>query len=167
MKHLPALAAALCLSLGAAAAHADCYTVLNAKGKIISQSPNPPVDMSKPLHETVPAKFGAGATMVFGIADGNCGKELENTWGSAARDAAIKGSGKKAVKRKATRKRRATRKAAAPDAAAAAPAADTAAAAPAAPRKARRRGHGDAPIDVTPAKGGGIREQVQPMHAAP
>jgi len=89
MKHLPALAAALCLSLGAAAAHADCYTVLNAKGKIISQSPNPPVDMSKPLHETVPAKFGAGATMVFGIADGNCGKELENTWGSAARDAAF------------------------------------------------------------------------------
>jgi hypothetical protein len=70
MKHTAIFIAAL---LVAAGAQASCYTVMNAKGDTVSESPNPPVDMSRQLHETVPAKYGPGATMVFGVADDNCG----------------------------------------------------------------------------------------------
>ncbi|MDO5288907.1 MAG: hypothetical protein Q4F13_04650 [Pseudomonadota bacterium] len=66
------------VSLGlAAGAQAACYTVLNAKGQIISESPNPPVDMSYQLHQTVPYKYGQGATLVFGSADPDCGQEVD------------------------------------------------------------------------------------------
>ncbi len=73
---LAALAAGLAL-LASAGAQASCYTVRDAKGNIISESPNPPVDMSKQLHETVPVKYGPGATMSFGLAEANCGKEID------------------------------------------------------------------------------------------
>lgn len=56
---------------------ADCYTVLDAQGKIISQTSSPPVDMSYPLHQTVTARYGQGARLVFGIDDENCGPETE------------------------------------------------------------------------------------------
>ena len=73
---------AIALVAGAAAlasisVQASCYIVRNAKGQIISESPNPPVDMSQPLHDTVPRKFGAGATMSFGVVDPDCGKEID------------------------------------------------------------------------------------------
>ena len=64
--------AALAL-LAAAGAQASCYTVLNAKGDIVSQTSTPPVDMARQLDQTVPQRFGAGADMVFGIADADCG----------------------------------------------------------------------------------------------
>ena len=57
----------------AAAAQAACYTVLDARGVVVSQTSTPPVDMSQPLHQTVPARYGSGAHMVFGLADENCG----------------------------------------------------------------------------------------------
>lgn len=63
--------------LAAAGAQASCYTVMGPKGEILSESPNPPVDMSYQLHQTVPYKYGPGATMVFGIADGNCGQAVD------------------------------------------------------------------------------------------
>lgn len=72
----PLLAAALAL-LAAASAQAGCYTVLNAKGDILSQTSTPPVDMARQLHQTVPQRYGAGADMVFGIADADCGPPAE------------------------------------------------------------------------------------------
>ena len=63
--------------LAAAAAQASCYTVLGPKGQVLSESPNPPVDMSYQLHQTVPYKYGPGATLVFGIADPNCGERID------------------------------------------------------------------------------------------
>lgn len=77
-KQLLILATAL---LAAAGAQASCYTVLGPKGDILSQSPNPPVNMSRPLHETVTNKYGPGAHMVFGIAEADCGQRVE-TWGN-------------------------------------------------------------------------------------
>ena len=68
--------AALAL-LAAASAQASCYTVLNAKGDIVSQTSTPPVDMALRLDQTVPQRYGAGADMVFGIADENCGPPAE------------------------------------------------------------------------------------------
>ena len=63
--------------LAAAGAQAGCYTVLNAKGDIVSQTSTPPVDMARQLDQTVPQRFGAGADMVFGIADADCGPPAE------------------------------------------------------------------------------------------
>jgi len=50
-----------------ATASAACFTVLNKDGQTIHQSASTPVDLSLPLHETVPARFGPGASMVFSM----------------------------------------------------------------------------------------------------
>ena len=63
--------------LAAAGAQAACYTVLGPQGQILLQSSTPPVDMSLHLHQTVPQRFGTGATMVFGIADPPCGPPVD------------------------------------------------------------------------------------------
>lgn len=65
------------LLVAAAGAQAACYTVVGPKGKVLSESTTPPVDMSYQLHQTVPYAYGQGATMVFGIADADCGTELD------------------------------------------------------------------------------------------
>ena len=62
MKQTIAFAAACIVSVGASAA---CYTVHQKDGTVAYQSQKTPVNMAYPLHETVPARFGAGATMVF------------------------------------------------------------------------------------------------------
>lgn len=55
--------------LGLASAQAlACYTVFDRENRVVYQSERAPVDMSRPLHETVPVRFGAGAHMIF---DGN------------------------------------------------------------------------------------------------
>ena len=65
------------LLLSAAGAQAACYTVMGPKGNIISETSTPPVDMRYQLHQTVPYKYGRGATMVFGLADANCGPAVD------------------------------------------------------------------------------------------
>ena len=45
-----------------------CFAVFDRDNRLVYQSERPPVDMSRPLHETVPSRFGAGAHMIF---DGN------------------------------------------------------------------------------------------------
>lgn len=129
MKKIAAFAATLFL---AATAQAGCYTVLNAKGEIISQTSTPPVDMRYQLHQTVPYKYGEGARLVFGSADPSCGEPADlydDSWRlKQAQAKAAKG------KKRATKKRRTTRRArtaAAAPAAQAAPAAAPAQAAPA------------------------------------
>jgi hypothetical protein len=62
---LPSLLAVAC-----AQAFAGCYTVYDSSNRIMFQSEKPPVDMSRPLHETVPARF-PGGSMVFDT-DGIC-----------------------------------------------------------------------------------------------
>lgn len=59
---------ALCplLALGAAQALA-CYTVYDEANRLVYQSQTPPVDMSRPLHETLPARF-PGGHMIFDAA---------------------------------------------------------------------------------------------------
>ncbi|HYD76928.1 hypothetical protein [Ramlibacter sp.] len=56
--------------LGAVAAFAAvpalaCYTVYDARGSIVYQAQQAPVDMSRPLHETMPRAF-PGGHLVFG-----------------------------------------------------------------------------------------------------
>ena len=64
------LIALLCAqAFGAGAA---CYTVHNKDGTMIYRADESPVDMRRPLGETVPAKFGTGATMMFSLTDTDC-----------------------------------------------------------------------------------------------
>lgn len=61
----------LCSLLGLATAPAlACYTVYDPSDRVVYQSQTPPVDMSRPLHETLPARF-PGGHMVFS-AGGEC-----------------------------------------------------------------------------------------------
>jgi len=61
----------LCSLLGFAASQAlACYTVYDRSDRIVYQSQTPPVDMSRPLHETLQARF-PGGHMIFEAA-GDC-----------------------------------------------------------------------------------------------
>lgn len=59
--HRCAIAAAL---LCAGAAQATCYSVYKADGNLIQEGSTPPVNLSLPLGDTVPEKFGAGALLL-------------------------------------------------------------------------------------------------------
>lgn len=62
----------LALILGVAAGQAlACYTVYDRSGRVLYSDPAPPVDMSRPLHDTLQARF-PGAHMVFD-AQADCG----------------------------------------------------------------------------------------------
>ncbi|MDO5693838.1 MAG: hypothetical protein Q4G70_15400 [Pseudomonadota bacterium] len=74
MKKSVTFVATLLLAAGAQAA---CYTVVGPKGQILSETSTPPVDMSYQLHQTIPHRYGQGATMVFGVADPNCGEAAD------------------------------------------------------------------------------------------
>ena len=74
MKHTATFCATLLLAAGAQAA---CYTVMGPRGEIVSQTSTPPVDMAYQLHQTVPYKYGPGTTLVFGLADADCGPALD------------------------------------------------------------------------------------------
>lgn len=55
----------LALLLGLAATQAlACYTVYDRFSRLVYSAPTPPVDMSRPLHETLSARF-PGGHMVF------------------------------------------------------------------------------------------------------
>lgn len=51
------------LSLAGAPAFA-CYTVYDSANRVLYQSDKPPVDMTRPLHETLPQRF-PGGQLVF------------------------------------------------------------------------------------------------------
>lgn len=57
--------AVLC-AIGLASVNAmACYTVYDQDNQVVYNAQTPPVDMSRPIHETVPVAF-PGGTMIFG-----------------------------------------------------------------------------------------------------
>jgi hypothetical protein len=65
---------ALVCALGLVSVNAmACYTVYDRSNNIVYNSQTAPVDMSRPIHETVPAKF-PGGTMVFDLSS-DCPRE--------------------------------------------------------------------------------------------
>jgi hypothetical protein len=57
---------ALLCAIGLASVNAmACYTVYDRNNNVVYNAQTPPVDMSRPIHETVPVAF-PGGTMVFG-----------------------------------------------------------------------------------------------------
>ena len=71
------LALACAGALFSTAASASCYVVYSASQQVLYRSTEPPVNLSYQLHQTVPYRYGQGATMVFGIADANCGPDAD------------------------------------------------------------------------------------------
>ena len=64
MKHLKCLL--LCSLLGSASMQAAaCYTVYDSSDRVAYHESVPPVDMSRPLRETVPVRFPGGGHMIF------------------------------------------------------------------------------------------------------
>lgn len=66
MRHWKCLL--LCSLLGSASMQAAaCYTIYDASDRVVYHASLPPVDMSRPLHETLPARF-PGGHMIFDAA---------------------------------------------------------------------------------------------------
>lgn len=64
MSRTVTVALAIAIHAFAQQANAACYTIYKSDVAIY-QSSVPPVDMGPPFSQTVPAKFGVGATMVY------------------------------------------------------------------------------------------------------
>ena len=62
LKNLFVILAACGLSLSA---YANCYSVYSPASKLIFQSSEAPVDTRFEYHDTVPQRFGRGATLVY------------------------------------------------------------------------------------------------------
>ncbi|NMM77493.1 hypothetical protein B2J86_08545 [Acidovorax sp. SRB_14] len=74
-KTLTLTAAILWLGLAAPAAHAACYLVYGPGQQLVYRAPEPPVDLSRPLHETLPA-VAPGGTLVFSLDSHGCEREI-------------------------------------------------------------------------------------------
>lgn len=64
-------AAALCAALYSPQASAACHVVYGPGNEIVYRSVDPPVDLSRPLHETLP-RVAPGAALVFVPASTDC-----------------------------------------------------------------------------------------------
>lgn len=75
--------------LGFAASSAlACYTVYDRSERVVYQSELPPVDMSRPIHETLPARF-PGGHMIFDTA-AQCEVISSVAAGNGARDMTVR-----------------------------------------------------------------------------
>lgn len=79
-------------------AQATCYTVYKANGAVLQRSSTSPVNLSEQIGDTVPAKFGSGATMVVSDDGVYCmsASERQRAPKSLA-DAVLQDQGRKAV----------------------------------------------------------------------
>jgi len=62
-------------------AQATCYSVYKADGTLLQQSSTTPVDLSEQIGDTVPEKFGRGATMTVSDLETYCKDARERKLG--------------------------------------------------------------------------------------
>ena len=60
------------LSAACSLSQAACYSVYDGGGVLLLRSEHAPVDLQHRIGDVVPAKFGAGASMVFATDNGVC-----------------------------------------------------------------------------------------------
>lgn len=60
-------------TLAAGGAQAACYSVYKADGSLLQETASTPVDLRHPIGDTVPVKFGPGATMTISEGGFTCG----------------------------------------------------------------------------------------------
>ena len=75
MRAFPGVAAALLCALAAQQAAASCYVIYGADGQVLYRSVEPPVDLSLPLHQTLP-QAAPGGRLVFTLDDHGCEAEI-------------------------------------------------------------------------------------------
>ncbi len=75
LRTLAPLAALLLAALVSPAAQAACYIVHGADQQVIYRAQTPPVDMSRPLHETLP-RVAPGGALVFSLDSSACEQEV-------------------------------------------------------------------------------------------
>lgn len=63
-RYWSAAAAALLAAIASPSALASCYVVYGPDADIVYRASRPPVDLSRPIHETLPA-VAPGGTLVF------------------------------------------------------------------------------------------------------
>jgi len=71
----------LTASLMTGMAHATCYSVYKADGSLLQQSSTTPVNLALQIGDTVPEKFGRGATMTVSADDVYCRNARERQAG--------------------------------------------------------------------------------------
>ena len=71
MNAFPYAAAALVASLFSQSAAASCYVVYGPDKDIVYRAPEPPVDMSYQIHQTLP-QVAPGSTLVFSPDNHSC-----------------------------------------------------------------------------------------------
>ena len=71
MKTLPYAAAALIAALFSQTAAASCYVVYGPDKDIVYRAPEPPIDMSRQIHEVLPL-VAPNSTLVFTPDNHNC-----------------------------------------------------------------------------------------------
>lgn len=74
--NLSKLAPRAALTMGAlvlaTAGHANCFKVHDGTGKLVLQTMDAPIDLARPLGDTVPQQFGPGSHLVFSADDSDC-----------------------------------------------------------------------------------------------
>jgi hypothetical protein len=75
MRMLSIAAAALAAGLFSQGASAACYVVYGPDKIVVYRAPEPPVDLSRPLHETL-AEVLPGGTLVFSLEEYGCDVEV-------------------------------------------------------------------------------------------
>ncbi len=83
-------AAALSAGLWSAAASAACYVVYSPAQQVIYRSQTPPVDLSRQIHQTLPA-VAPGSTLVFSLDSSDCQVEFNRLPSAASMPAARRG----------------------------------------------------------------------------
>lgn len=71
MVHIRLALALAVLALAMPAAQAACYVVYGPDQQVVYRAQHPPVDMSRPLHETLP-RVAPGGSMVFSLDNFGC-----------------------------------------------------------------------------------------------
>ena len=75
MRALLYATAAVVAGMFSQAATAACYVVYGPDQEVIYRSVEPPVDLSRPLHETLP-QVAPGGTLVFSLDSQGCELEI-------------------------------------------------------------------------------------------
>ncbi|MGE8318474.1 MAG: hypothetical protein ACN6O3_06965 [Comamonas sp.] len=85
MRFITTGAIALGALLAVTAAQASCYTIYDAKNEVIYRDTAPPVDLSRPLSETLPKVAPADSRMVFSPDSAICTARID-ALGAGSRD---------------------------------------------------------------------------------
>lgn len=84
-------------TLAAGTAQAACYSIYKADGTLLQETATTPVDLQQQIGDTVPLKFGPGATMVISEGGAWCRDSSQDLSAPTSLAAAVLAEEKKAM----------------------------------------------------------------------